>query len=177
MKQLLIWCAKRASAPPSNKIGGDGNAHAIGMVAPPSSCAPSHALAASRGGCAVIHWCCKAWSADLLTLIPCLARLARIIQEDILKDLLEKAELSNWFKRVGTLTQPLFFVFFPFFLPSTNNLMHVLIGACNNYACFFVICLAMSVPPPDAVIPNFCTKAKLTLSPSLFRKSAVDIDC
>ena len=34
MKQLLIWCAKRASAPPpSNKIGGDGNAHAIGMIA------------------------------------------------------------------------------------------------------------------------------------------------
>ena len=34
MKQLLIWCAKRASAPPPpNKIGGDGNAQAIGMVA------------------------------------------------------------------------------------------------------------------------------------------------
>jgi len=32
MKQLLVWCAKRASTPPPpNKLGGDGNAHAIGM--------------------------------------------------------------------------------------------------------------------------------------------------
>lgn len=71
MKQLLIWCAKRASAPPpSNKIGGDGNAHAIGMIAHVellSSCVPSHASTAGRGGCAVIHWCCLAGSADLLT--------------------------------------------------------------------------------------------------------------
>ena len=29
MKQLLVWCAKRA-APPPNKISVDGNAHAIG---------------------------------------------------------------------------------------------------------------------------------------------------
>ncbi|KAF8467245.1 Mis12-Mtw1 protein family-domain-containing protein [Kalaharituber pfeilii] len=57
MKQLLIWCAKRASMPPPlhNKMGGDGNANAI----------------------------------------------ARIIEEEIMKDLLEKAELSNWFKRVS----------------------------------------------------------------------------
>ncbi|KAF8436413.1 Mis12-Mtw1 protein family-domain-containing protein [Terfezia claveryi] len=54
MKQLLVWCAKRATTPlPPNKLGGDGNAHAI----------------------------------------------ARIIQEEIMKNLLEKSELSNWFKR------------------------------------------------------------------------------
>lgn len=34
MKQLLVWCAKRASShSPPNKTGGDGNAHAMGMQA------------------------------------------------------------------------------------------------------------------------------------------------